>query len=110
MTDALSCLISLYESALESSELWVEWACTIRREKQPMTQVLADIHLPERLKGLTESVRVEDESGRTLGIDEPLTLALPGVAAARSPNSDAQLHELRKLQEGAATHRCPEIV
>ena len=65
-----------------------------------MTQILADMNLPERLKTLTESVRVVDDTGRTLGIFEPLTLALPGVAAARSPNSYAQLHELRKQRDG----------
>jgi hypothetical protein len=65
-----------------------------------MTALVADATLPNRLKTLTEPVEVVDETGRTLGYFQPDGIAPPGTAAARSPNTDEQLRELRKQRDG----------
>jgi hypothetical protein len=65
-----------------------------------MIAIVADANLPFRLKTLTEPVEVVDEAGHTLGYYQPDGFAGPGIAAARSPNSNEKLQELRKQQEG----------
>lgn len=65
-----------------------------------MTKVVADSQLSQRLRDAKEPVQVVDEAGRTLGFFDPLTVAGPGVAAARSPYSNEQLEALRQQQGG----------
>jgi hypothetical protein len=65
-----------------------------------MVKVLADAHLSQRLREARETVQVIDDLGHTLGFFDPLTIAAPGVARARSPYSNEQVEELRKQTGG----------
>ncbi len=65
-----------------------------------IAQVTADAQLPQRLSELKETVAVVDASGRMLGFFDPITIAPPGVAAARSPLTNEQVQELRKQKGG----------
>ena len=67
-----------------------------------MTKVLADGQLSQRLRETRETVQIVDESGGSLGFFEPLPVAPPGVAAARSPFSNEQLDQLRRQEGGRA--------
>jgi len=65
-----------------------------------MTKVLADTYLSQRLRETRETVQVVDETGQTLDFFDPLPVAAPGIAAARSPFSNEQIEELRKQHGG----------
>jgi hypothetical protein len=69
-----------------------------------MTALVADSTLPERLKSLTEAVRVIDDAGRTLGYFQPAGFAPPGWAKAHSPTDREELErrraEYRRTKQG----------
>lgn len=69
-----------------------------------MTALVADSTLPDRLKSLTEPVKVIDDAGRTLGYFQPAGFAPPGWAKAHSPKDRAELErrraEYRRTKEG----------
>ena len=68
--------------------------------EQNMTKVLADMQLSQQLREARETIEVIDESGLTLGFFDPLRVAPPGVAAARSIYSREELEQLRSQKGG----------
>lgn len=66
-----------------------------------MTKVTVDAETRSRLAGLDDLLELCDESGRTIGFFHP-NVALNGreEAAALSPHTDEEIHELRKQQGG----------
>jgi hypothetical protein len=75
------------------------WRNSILEEKV-MNQIVANEQLSQRLRDAKKPVRVVDENGQMLGIFDPLYVAPPGVAAARSPHTMEELEELRKQVGG----------
>ncbi len=65
-----------------------------------MIKVLADAQLSQKLRETKETFQIVDETGGTLGFFDPMPIAAPGVAAARSPNSIERLKELCKQTGG----------
>ena len=65
-----------------------------------MTQIVADAQLSQRLRNAKAPVTVVDENGHMLGVFDPLYVAPPGIAAARSPHTVEELKELRNQVGG----------